>query len=97
MNASGTKTETVSAVRCRLRAGREYQGLGGTLTRPLFNSVSSGRVTQRAIFRLALSPPGFPGGSVIKNLPAKQETWIGSLGWEGPLEKEMAAHSSVPA
>ena len=32
-----------------------------------------------------------------KNLPAKQETWIGSLGWEGLLEKEMATHSSVPA
>ena len=32
---------------------------------------------------------GFPGGSVIKNLPAKQETWVQSLGKEDPLEKEM--------
>ena len=32
----------------------------------------------------------FPGGSVVKNLPAKQEMWIQSLGWEDPLEKEMA-------
>jgi len=29
-----------------------------------------------------------------KNLPAKQETWIQSLGLEDPLEKEMATHSS---
>ena len=33
---------------------------------------------------------GFPGGSVVKNLPAKQEMWIQSLGWEDPFEKEMA-------
>ena len=40
---------------------------------------------------------GFPGGSVVKNLPAKQETWVQSLGWEDPLEEEMATHSSIPA
>ena len=33
--------------------------------------------------------------AVAKNLPAKQETWFWSLGWEDPLEKEMAAHSSI--
>ena len=31
---------------------------------------------------------------MVKNPPAKQETWVRSLGWEDPLEKEMAAHSS---
>ena len=31
----------------------------------------------------------------VKNLPAKQETWIQFLVWEDPLEKEMATHSSV--
>ena len=30
---------------------------------------------------------------MIKNLSAMQETWIGSLGQEDPLEKEMATHS----
>ena len=40
---------------------------------------------------------GFPGDSVVKNLPAKQETQIGSLGWEDPLEKEMATHSNILA
>ena len=33
----------------------------------------------------------------VKNLPAVQETWVQSLGWEDPLEKGMATHSSVPA
>ena len=33
----------------------------------------------------------------IKNLPAMQETWVQSLGWEDPLEKGMATHSSILA
>ena len=32
-----------------------------------------------------------------KNLPATWETWVQSLGWEGPLEKGKATHSSVLA
>ena len=39
----------------------------------------------------------FPGGSVVKNPPAKQEKWVRSLGQEDPLEKEMATHSSTLA
>ena len=31
----------------------------------------------------------------IKNLPAVQETWVQSLDWEDPLEKEMATHFSI--
>ena len=31
----------------------------------------------------------------VKNLPAMQETQVQSLGWEDPLEKEMATHSSI--
>ena len=34
---------------------------------------------------------------MVKNLPAKQETWAQSLGWEDPLEKEMATHASILA
>ena len=34
---------------------------------------------------------------LVKNLPAVQETWIQSLGWEDPLEKEMVTHSSILA
>ena len=33
----------------------------------------------------------------VKNLPAMQETWVQSLGWEDPLEKAMAARSSTLA
>ena len=36
-----------------------------------------------------------PGGSVVKNLPAMQETQVQSLGQEGPLEKGSATHSSI--
>ena len=32
---------------------------------------------------------------LVKNLPAKQKTWVWSLGQEDPLEKEMATHSST--
>ena len=34
---------------------------------------------------------------MVKNLPATQGTWVQSLGWEDPLKKEMAAHSSILA
>ena len=34
---------------------------------------------------------------MVKDLPAIQETRVQSLGWEGPLEKEMAPHSSILA
>ena len=38
---------------------------------------------------------GFPGGVAAKNPPAVQETQVWSLGWEDPLEKGMATHSSI--
>ena len=40
---------------------------------------------------------GFPGGSVVMNLPASQEMQVQSLDQEDPLEKEMATHSSILA
>ena len=33
----------------------------------------------------------------VKNMPAKWETWLQSLGWEDPLEEGMATHSSILA
>ena len=33
----------------------------------------------------------------VKNPPAMQETWVQSLGWEDPLEKETATHASIQA
>ena len=32
---------------------------------------------------------------LVKNLPVVQETWVQSLGWEDPLEKEMTTHPSI--
>ena len=43
---------------------------------------------------------GFPGGSLVKNVSAmqeSQETWVRSLGQEDPLEKGRATHSSILA
>ena len=34
---------------------------------------------------------------LVKNPPAVQETWVQSLGWEDPLEKGKATHSSILA
>ena len=40
---------------------------------------------------------GCPGGSMVKNLPAVQESRVQSLGREDPLEKGTSTHSSIPA
>ena len=47
-----------------------------------------------------LPDPGIePGASLgaqqVKNPPAMWEIWVGTLGWEDPLEKGMATHSSI--
>ena len=47
--------------------------------------------------RAIILSQGFPGGLVVKNLPAVQETQARSLGWKDALEKEMATHSSILA
>ena len=38
-----------------------------------------------------------PVALLVKNLPAMQEAWVQSLGWEDPLEKGTATHSSILA
>ena len=40
---------------------------------------------------------GFPVAQLVKNPPAMRETWVRSLGWEDPLEKRKATHSSILA
>ena len=39
----------------------------------------------------------FPVGQLVKNPPTIRETWVQSLGWEDPLEKGKAVHSSILA
>ena len=43
---------------------------------------------------LSSAPPSLVA-QMVKNLPAMQETWVQSLGWEDPLEKETATLSSI--
>ena len=47
-----------------------------------------------ALFYISI---GLPCGSVVKNPPARQGTWVQSLGQGDPLEEEMAAPSSILA
>ena len=49
--------------------------------------------------RLGFRGGGYPHalGQMVKNLPAKKETWVPSLGWEDLLEEGMATPSSVLA
>ena len=49
------------------------------------NSIATNRIGQWFLVQM------------VKNLPATQEIQVQSLGWEGPLEKEMAIHSSILA
>ena len=53
--------------------------------------------TVSSMMRKELLPrhQGFPGGSVVKNLPAMQEMRVQSLSQEDPLWKGMASHSSI--
>ena len=46
---------------------------------------------------MATLPWASPVVQMVKNLCAVQETWVQSLRWEDPLEKEMAMHSSILA
>ena len=58
-----------------------------------------GKVPEMSPFEALEIPTtmGFPVAQSVKNLPAVQETWVRSLGWEDLLEKEMATHSSILA
>ena len=62
--------------------------------RPEFHRVPFLGLIFREVLMYSL---GFPGGSVVKNPPVKREMRVQSLGWEDPLEKEMATHSSILA
>ena len=57
----------------------------------------SRRTLSLPITRVSQSPWASLVAQMVKNLPALQETQVQSLGWEDPLEKEMATHSSVLA
>ena len=57
-----------------------------------------GRSKRKGIYvYIPCGSAGFPVAQLVKNLPAMQETWVRSLGWEDPLENGMVAHSSILA
>ena len=61
----------------------------------------AGRITDLFLaiycFTCGWGSKGFQAAQTVKNLPAMQETWVQSLGWDDPLEKGMATHSSILA
>ena len=63
----------------------EIRGLGGTLCCPCI------------IFSLSRQHRASLVAQVVKHLPVMQETWVRSLGWEDPSEKEMATLYSILA
>ena len=102
----GLRALSPSLGNCRQRWGARTQELRARLSTPphrggrdLPNPGSRTLQSQLQELLVCAGSPelGFPSGSAVKNLPAMQETWIRSLGWEDPLEKEMATHSSVHA
>ena len=50
-----------------------------------------------SLFLAALVKGASLVAQTVKSLPAMQETWVRFLGWEDPLEKEMAIHFSILA
>ena len=52
----------------------------------------------QALYMYLFHIQGFPGGSVVKNSPANSgNAGVWALGWEDPLEEEMATHSNFLA
>ena len=50
------------------------------------------REVRRCEFKLSFALIGLPWWLTVKSLPARQQTWVLSLGWEDPLEKRMATY-----
>ena len=59
--------------------------------------VFSSTTVQKHQFFGAQRPLTSLVAQTVKRLPTTWETWVRSLGWEDPLEKEMATHSSILA
>ena len=62
------------------------------------NMIDSLAQNLRWLYNLSLKERGASlVAQQLKRLPTMRETWVRSLGWEDPLEKEMATHSSILA
>ena len=63
----------------------------------LYDAGSSTQVLMFGLLGLTLCLLGFLVAQSVKNLLVVQETQVRSLGWEDPLKKELATHSSILA
>ena len=66
----------------------------------LYSSLFTWYLAIRTIFKITLNKNSIRASleaQMVKNLPGKQKTWVRFLGWEDPLEKGMATHSSILA
>ena len=105
----GQGSESVCPVQSPL-CGTEYSSLGPSLIGDSswsfmwFPSDRNGNISNTRIPTIIIMciytilwgfPNGAPMAQQVKNLPAMQETWVGSLVWEDPLEEGMATHSSI--
>ena len=59
-----------------------------------FQKASCGCITE---FSVGTKKKKSVSKNLVKNPPAMWETWVRSLGWEDPLEKRKATHSSILA
>ena len=89
--ATVNKGTTTGQVSIEAAGVQSYQG-------PLGDSDISAFGPHISAFGGPHEEPGFLSGSVVRNLClSMKETQVPSLGWEDPLEKEMATHSSILA
>ena len=105
------KSESEVAQSCPTLSGRMDCSLSGFSVHGIFQAsvLEWGAI---AFSTRSLSPSLFCGvaltflntilkaslvAQMVKPLPAVRETWVRSLGWKDPLEKEMATHSSILA
>ena len=90
-----------------METARKKAASSMTLGRKENNSIPNIHSQQLSLLKVSCPnspylccPVGFPGSSMVKNLPAMQEmqeTWVQSLGREDPLEEGMVTHSSILA
>ena len=86
---------------CAVPAGQGLHHGSGLQQREGIESQEAGSLALQPVLEAVASPVSLLLGSVIaqliKNPPTMRETWIRFLGWEDPLEKGKATHSSILA
>jgi len=77
----------------------KFRSFGESWTYASFLSCLSACQGQHSVSFCLIAASGSLGRftGLVKNLPAMQEIWVQSLGWEDALEEEIATHSSIRA